>query len=332
MQRHAALRPDRAPSAEDFRAAAARFASGVTVVTTRSGELVFGKTVSSFASLSLDPVLITVSVASGGHLPRLVRESGSFGVSVLARGQEAVSRYFAVEIHEPVHGSFPGMTTVPEVTGAPIVAGCLSFFDCQLHDILPGGDHVILIGRVVATGGGEGDPLVYWRGGYRALNPSHDSTGGDEQRALEQVGEVFAVQLQLLDIPAGRAGRRPGSDRTDDGRSWRRSGRARTSGSSCWSASRAPSGGGRPLRLPPQLRRLPRLARGRVREPAAAAGAAGGAPCAGDPLPGRVRNDAAQFAAEHRLIGEAVARGDVVAAQSEMARHVESMRGRQVSA
>ena len=92
---------------EDFRAAAGEFASGVTVVAARSGELVFGKTVSSFASLSLDPVLITVSVASGGHLAALVRRSGSFGVSVLARGQEAVSRYFAVESTNRCAGRFP---------------------------------------------------------------------------------------------------------------------------------------------------------------------------------------------------------------------------------
>ena len=311
---------------EDFRAAAAKFASGVTVVAARSGELVFGKTVSSFASLSLDPVLITVSVASEGHLAALVRESGSFGVSVLARGQEAVSRYFAVEIHAPVHGSFPGMTTVPEVTGAPIVAGCLSFFDCQLHDILPGGDHVILIGRVVATGGGEGDPLVYWRGGYRALNPSHDSTGGDEQRALEQIGEVFAVQLQLLDIPAGElvdaqaaieptmaalAAQRAGPG--ERGQLMDRVARTERDVGDRFAYHRssvdfhdllAEASGNRPLRM--ALRALRRVQETHyLNTPESAA---------------------ARFAVEHRLIGEAVARGDVLAARSEMARHVESIR------
>ncbi|MGZ4666055.1 MAG: flavin reductase [Frankiaceae bacterium] len=315
-----------AAHADDFRAAAARFASGVTVVTTRSGELVFGKTVSSFASLSLDPVLITVSVAAGGHLARLVRESGSFGVSVLARGQEAVSRYFAVEIHEPVREEFPGMTTVPEVTGAPIVAGCLSFFDCQLHDILPGGDHVILIGRVVATGGGEGDPLVYWRGGYRALHPAHDSTGGDEQRVLEQVGEVFAVQLQLLDFPstelvdaqaaieptmAELAAQRAGPEEREQLLDCATRGEREVGDRFSYHRSSvdfhnllAHACGNRLLQL--ALRAVRRVQEAHYLDATEA--------------------EAARFAAEHRLIGEAVARGDVLAARSEMARHVESIR------
>lgn len=177
-----------------FRAAAGRFASGVTVVTTRCGAEVYGITVSAFASLSLNPLLVTVSINSASPILALVRESGTFAVSVLERSQEAVSRFFATPARPRGAREFPGIVTVPMVTGAPVVAQCLSYFDCQLHSVLPGGDHKILVGQVVASGGREGEPLLYYGGGYHALQHGAQS--------LERVADALAVQMHLLGISA----------------------------------------------------------------------------------------------------------------------------------
>jgi hypothetical protein len=76
---------------------------------------------------------------------------------------------FATPGRRPEPAGFATVSTTVQQTGAPIIDGCLSWFDCTLEDILPGGDHEILVGRVAAAGGHTGEPLVYWAGEYRAL-------------------------------------------------------------------------------------------------------------------------------------------------------------------
>ena len=80
---------------EDFKGALGSWASGVTIVTTKLDGLVYGITVSSFSSLSMEPRLILVSLQDSNHLPHMIRKSKHFGVSILAAGQEAVSAYFS---------------------------------------------------------------------------------------------------------------------------------------------------------------------------------------------------------------------------------------------
>jgi flavin reductase (DIM6/NTAB) family NADH-FMN oxidoreductase RutF len=156
-------------SGHTFRQAAGRFASGVTVVTTQASEGTYGVTVSSFASLSLNPLLVTVSINRSSRLLGYVRSVEAFAVSVLASDQQQVAGYFATSGRSPEPAGFSTVPTAVQQTGAPIIEGCLSWFDCTLEDILPGGDHEILVGRVAAAGGRTGEPLVYWAGEYRAL-------------------------------------------------------------------------------------------------------------------------------------------------------------------
>jgi len=156
-------------SGHTFRQAARRFASGVTVVTTRAAEGAYGVTVSSFASLSLNPLLVTVSINRSSRLLEYVRSVEAFAVSVLASDQQQVAGYFATSGRSPEPDGFSTVPTTVQQTGAPIIEGCLSWFDCSLEDVLPGGDHEILVGRVAAAGGRTGEPLVYWAGEYRAL-------------------------------------------------------------------------------------------------------------------------------------------------------------------
>ena len=177
-----------------FRQAAGRFASGVTVVTTRASEGAYGVTVSSFASLSLNPLLVTVSINRSSALLGYVRSAEAFAVSVLASDQQQVAAYFATRGRTPEPAGFATVSTTSRQTGAPIIDGCLSWFDCTVEDILPGGDHEILVGRVAAAGGRTGEPLVYWAGGYRALTTEVQSD------RLANASDGLAVAYHLLDV------------------------------------------------------------------------------------------------------------------------------------
>ncbi|MFI9328412.1 flavin reductase family protein [Kitasatospora sp. NPDC052868] len=163
-----------------FRAAARGWSTGVAVVTTRAGDEVFAKTVSSFCTLSLDPLLVTVAVSRHSPLAAAVRGSGRFAVSVLTSRQIAVARRFAAPGAGRALGVFTAVPMRPETTGAPVLEDALAWFDCRLHGLLPGGDHTILVGRVAAAGSDidtdsgtdAEEPLLYHDGQYRLLAPA----------------------------------------------------------------------------------------------------------------------------------------------------------------
>lgn len=156
--------------ADEFKAALASWAAGVTIVTTRHDNLVYGITVSSFSSLSLDPRLVLVCLADTNRLPRMIEESKRFAVSILAEGQEDVSAYFAISGREPVP-SFEEFGTIEWHTGSPIIDGAIAHLDCELYQSIPAGDHTIVIGRVLgAAARADKKPLIYYRRAYRSLN------------------------------------------------------------------------------------------------------------------------------------------------------------------
>jgi hypothetical protein len=95
----------------------------------------------------------------------------------------------------PEPEGFPGVPTTVHQTGAPIIAGSLSWFDCMLEDTLAGGDHEILVGRVAAAGGGTGEPLVYWAGEYRSL-----TTEMPRSDQLANASDGLAVAYHVLDV------------------------------------------------------------------------------------------------------------------------------------
>ncbi len=154
-----------------FRQALSQFATGVTVVLTRDAAgAPAGLTVNSFASVSMDPylVLISVDVRSDAHHP--IAQSGIFGVSVLAEGQEDVSRRFAWRGPE----KFAGFTLEEGETGAPLVPGAVAHLECAVVGAYRGGDHTIYVGEVQVIRTAPGRPLVYHRGGYRRLAAEGD--------------------------------------------------------------------------------------------------------------------------------------------------------------
>ena len=156
-----------------FRRVARRFASGVTIVTTRLDGYVYGVTVSAFSTVSIEPLLVMVSVNGYSPILPMVERSKTFAVSILRREQRDVSMYFATGGRALDLTEFPGIATTDAATGAPVIADCLGYFDCHLHESVPGGDHRILIGAVAATGHADGDPLVYYDGDYRSIDQEY---------------------------------------------------------------------------------------------------------------------------------------------------------------
>ena len=156
-------------SADDFKGALGSWAAGVTVVTTRHARLVYGLTVSSFSSLSLEPRLITVCLANSNKIVHMVGESQMFAVSILSEGQAEIANWFSRSGREPVE-AFDEFTTIEWHTGSPIIAGAVAHLDCELESLVPGGDHTIALGRVVGASFEPSlKPLMYYRRGYRKL-------------------------------------------------------------------------------------------------------------------------------------------------------------------
>ncbi|MCA9680272.1 MAG: flavin reductase [Myxococcales bacterium] len=155
-------------TAVDFKDALASWASGVSVVATRAGGLAYGLTVSSFTSLSLDPPLVLVCVASRNRLPAMIRDVGRFAISLLSADQGAASSHFARAGREP-SPSF-GVAEERTAAGLPVVAGAAAHLACDLHDQLVVGDHTIIVGRVTeAIARPDREPLLYHRRRYRTL-------------------------------------------------------------------------------------------------------------------------------------------------------------------
>ena len=148
-----------------FRSVMGNFATGVTVVTAAGPAGPVGMTANAVASLSLDPLLLLVAFDNSARTLAVVRARGRFGVNVLAAGQEELARLFASKA--PEEAKFAG---VPHSVhdGIPVIDGTLAWVGCRLERLVDGGDHTIGIGAVESAEAGEGSPLLWFRGDYRA--------------------------------------------------------------------------------------------------------------------------------------------------------------------
>jgi flavin reductase (DIM6/NTAB) family NADH-FMN oxidoreductase RutF len=149
-----------------YRQVIGHFPTGVTVITTNAGGKLHGMTANAIASVSLNPLLMLVSVAHDAHMHTEIEKAGRFGVNILSEAQEDVSRHFAQQL-EPEQGRLGGFEYHLGAQGTPIIEGALAYVECEVADRHAGGDHTIFFGRVL--GGDvliEGRPLVYFRSGY----------------------------------------------------------------------------------------------------------------------------------------------------------------------
>ncbi len=151
------------PDSRAFRDAMGRFATGVTVITTRTESGIRGMTANGFMSVSLDPALVLVSLgdcAMAGHL----EQGDRYGVTLLAANQEATSKHFGGRRQ-------PGLDIEFAEYGQHVfVPGGLAEIGCRIVDRHRAGDHTLYIGEVEHLEYRDGAPLLFYTGGYRALN------------------------------------------------------------------------------------------------------------------------------------------------------------------
>ena len=144
-----------------LRNAMGRFATGVALITTMGDAGPAGFTANSFASVSLDPPLVLWSPARSSSRFQLFTTAPHFSIHVLAAGDMALAHRFARGGH--------GFATAPDAwsaEGAPIFPQALARFDCRLHATHDGGDHLIVVGRVLRFSVRSGEPLVFSQGRY----------------------------------------------------------------------------------------------------------------------------------------------------------------------
>lgn len=151
----------------EFRAALGRFASGVTVVTTKdnAGKL-HGMTVSAFCSVSMNPPLILICILKDTPCYSAFEESKAFVVNILSENQEYLSNHFASRHHD----KFSGIDYKPGVLDLPVLNDCLVNLECRLKHSYDGGDHTIFVGEIEKAKVSDGKPLLYWLGKYREIN------------------------------------------------------------------------------------------------------------------------------------------------------------------
>jgi flavin reductase (DIM6/NTAB) family NADH-FMN oxidoreductase RutF len=155
----------------EYRRVVGRFATGITVITTLLDGEQHAMTCNSFTSVSLEPVLVLFCAEKIARFHDVVLSTGSWAVSVLAQGQEDVSRRFAVR-GRPLEDQFAGLPHgVGACTGAAVVEGALAALECRTVSTTDAGDHTVVIGEVIGLGVPDpaGDPLLYYEGRYRAF-------------------------------------------------------------------------------------------------------------------------------------------------------------------
>jgi len=157
-------------TSERFRRATSRYATGIAVATTVADGVDHAMTANSFTSVSLDPLLALVCVERDSRFHSAVLAAGVWSVSFLPEGQEAVARWFATR-GRPLAGQFDAVPTRRGSNGCLLLADGLAALELRTEQVVPAGDHDVLISAVTAvheaTGGGR--PLVYFGSAFRGL-------------------------------------------------------------------------------------------------------------------------------------------------------------------
>ena len=200
-----------------FRRAAGQFASGIVVVTTRSGHAM---TVSAFTSVSLDPPLVLFCAEKIARFHDAVLAEGSWAVSILAEDDEKTARWLATR-GRPLDGQLDGVAHHPGlVTGAPLLDDALAVLECRTTGVHDAGDHSIVVGEVEAVTGPpetpsetpDRGPLLHYSGAYRRLRSLAPGDLFDAVQAPVQVGladhqrrrEPDRMSVRLLGQHPGR--------------------------------------------------------------------------------------------------------------------------------
>jgi len=157
-------------SPELFRRVMGSFPTGITVLTAeREPGQVHGMTANSFTSVSLDPLLILVCIDQNARLLAYMKAQRRFGVNILKDTQQEISELFTKPQQDPAEEARLGVRFQWTPTGIPLLQDALAHLGCNVVAQYMSGDHTIFVGEVESLQMKDGEPLLYHRGGYRAL-------------------------------------------------------------------------------------------------------------------------------------------------------------------
>ena len=161
-----------------------QFGTGVTVITTQIGDERAGVTANSFSSLSLDPPLVLWSIKRTSRSFGAFEKAEHFAVNILSADQINVSQAFS----GPQTDKFAGLDFIAGKTGSPTVPSAIAVIECQVKERLDGGDHIIIIGRVLHFSESPGNALLFCQGRY-AVAIDHPSLKTPNELEREAAGE-----------------------------------------------------------------------------------------------------------------------------------------------
>ncbi len=171
--------------ATTFRTVLGHSPTAVSVVTARDAEgCNHGITISSYASLSLEPPLVLACVDCRARIHQVLCSAPSFSLSVLSADQERVARRFSSQCED----RFADVASFPGNSGNLLITGALAHLECELVDRHEGGDHSIIIGAVKFAQARAGRPLLHFRGSYTELADHGESLadGRGESRNIQR--------------------------------------------------------------------------------------------------------------------------------------------------
>lgn len=155
----------------DYRRALGGFATGICVVTARAADgHGTGLTINSFASVSLEPPLVSWCLFKHSSTRSVFDAASHFAINVLAVDQLWLSDHFAKSGGDKL----AGIDTKPGLGDVPLLDGCVARFECLVRERLEGGDHLIFLGEVVRYARWKREPLLYCFGGYAYLTTKDD--------------------------------------------------------------------------------------------------------------------------------------------------------------
>lgn len=137
-----------------------KFATGITVVTTEIDGNAHGMTVNAFMSVSLDPMLVVVSIDKRAEMLNIIKKSKKYAVSILSKDQKEYSMIFAGQIKNKSDVDFD------RVNGFPVVKDALATITCDVHEEFEAGDHVLFFGKVTGGEVSDREPLTYFNRQY----------------------------------------------------------------------------------------------------------------------------------------------------------------------
>jgi flavin reductase (DIM6/NTAB) family NADH-FMN oxidoreductase RutF len=180
---------DREISSDAFRGAMRHLAGGVSIITVGRGRDISGMTVTSVASLSVEPPTLIVSINRESSSWPLLKRLGFFGVNILTADQIDIAERFAGKGGLKAADRFAGADWFARASGVPLLAGALAAIDCEVEHVVERHSHAIVIGRVLdIQSSARTAALAYWQGRYVAIDQDED-----------------AIRLADVSVPASRS-------------------------------------------------------------------------------------------------------------------------------